>query len=188
MNLENVVQGILLYFVLPIWVVTGAADALCHKIARIERNTGPVESVIHLIMGAEVGAAVLVALCLELTGAVLLFLLAMWVVHEVTSYLDLSYASSRRFVPPWEQRVHDYLAVLPLLALVLVTLLSWGQVLALFGLGSQPLDSGLRLKDHPLSTTYLVGLLSSIFLFNFLPYLLELARCLRDRHGSARKG
>jgi hypothetical protein len=179
MNLESIAQGILLYFVLPIWVVTGAADALCHKITHIERTTGLVESFIHLAMLAEVGAGVLAALFLELTGAILVFLVALWVLHEVTSYLDLHYASHRRFVPPWEQRVHDYLAVLPLLALVLVALLSWGQVLAVFGLGPQSMDYGIRLKEHPLSPIYLSLLLSAIFLFNVLPYVLELARCLR---------
>jgi len=80
-----------------------------------------------------------------------------------------------------EQRVHDYLAVLPLLALVLIPLLSWTQILAIFGLGPQSMDRGIRLKEHPLSPTYLSLLLSAIFRFNVLPYVFELARCLRGR-------
>ena len=188
MTLEDVVQGIILYFVLPLWVLTGGADALCHKTEHIERTTGPAESVIHLVMAAEVGAAVLAALFLELTGAVLIFLFVLWLLHEVTSYWDLHYASSRRVVPPWEQRVHDYLAVLPLLALILVALLSWGQVLAIFGLGWCPLDSGIRVKAHPLSPTYLSVLLSAILAFNLLPYLFELARGLRAWMRAERKG
>jgi hypothetical protein len=181
MDLENVIQGILLYFVLPLWVVTGAADALCHRIAHIEHTSGPAESIIHLVMGAEVGAAILAALFLELTGAVVLFLCVLWLLHEITSYWDLHYASSQRVVPPWEQRVHDYLCVLPLLALVLVALLSWTQVLAILGLGPEDFDGTIRLKEHPLSPTYLVLLLAAIFLLNLLPYVIELARALRVR-------
>ncbi len=135
MDLENVVQGILLYFALPLWVLVGAADALCHKICRIELTTGPLETVIHLLMAAEIGAAVLAALFLQINSAVLMFLAALWVLHEATSYWDLHYASSQRVIPPWEQRVHDYLTAVPLLALVLVALLAWGQLLAIFGLG-----------------------------------------------------
>jgi hypothetical protein len=104
MDFESAVQGKLLYFVLPIRILIGAADALCHRIVHIERTSGPQESVIHLLMGAKVGTAVLAGLFLELTGAMLIFLLVLWLLHEATSYWDLHYASSRRVVPPWEQR------------------------------------------------------------------------------------
>jgi hypothetical protein len=178
MNLETAIEGWLLYFVLPTWVIAGAADGLCHKQAHIELTAGPLESVIHLLMLAEVGAAVLAALFLEINGGILIFLFSMWLLHEVTSYWDLHYASSRRDVAPWEQRVHDYLAVLPLLALVLVSLLNWSQFLAIFGLGPQPLDASIRLKADPLSPIYLVLLLGAIFCFNILPYVFELVRGL----------
>ena len=125
MSLEGVVEGMLLYFVLPLWGLTGAADALCHRICRIEETSGVFETIIHLLMAAEIGAALLAAVFLELTGLVVVALLVLWALHDVTSYWDLHYASSRRFVPPWEQRVHDYLAVIPLLALVLVAVLNW---------------------------------------------------------------
>jgi len=179
MNLQDAIEGYLLYFILPVWVVVGAADWLCHKQARIELTSGPRESFIHLLMLAEVGAAVLAALFLEITGGVLLFLGAMWLLHEVTSYWDLHYASSRRDVAPWEQRVHDYLGVWPLLALILVTLLHWPQFLAIFGLGPESLDASIRLKAKPLSLSYVVLLLSAIFFFNLLPFLFELGRGLK---------
>ncbi len=176
MDLENVIQGILLYFVLPLWVLVGAADALCHKICRIELTTGPLETVIHLLMAAEIGAAVLAALFLQINGAVLTFLAALWVLHEATSYWDLHYASSQRDIPPWEQRVHDFLTAVPLLALVLVSLLAWGQLLAIFGLGPEQFDGAIRFKDRPLSATYLVLFLGSTLFFNLIPYVFELMR------------
>ena len=181
MTVESITEGILLYFVLPLWVLTGAADALCHRICRIEATSGVLETVIHLLMAAEIGAALVAALFLELTGLVLVSLLVLWAVHEATSYWDLHYASSRRFIPPWEQRVHDYLAVIPLLALVLIAILHWTQVLAIVGLGPQPFDHTIRLKDDPLPAMYLGSLLSAIFLFNLVPYLFELARGLRRK-------
>jgi len=186
-NLEGVIEGCLLYFTLPFWVFVGAADGFCHKQARIELTAGPLESVIHLIMLAEVGLAVLAALFLEVNGGILIFLFSIWLLHEVTSYWDLHYASSHRDVAPWEQRVHDYLAVLPLLALVLVALLSWPQVLAIFGLGLEPFDATIHFKADPLSPIYLVLLLVAIFFFNLMPYLLELWRGLRAARAKGRE-
>jgi len=41
---------ILMYFVLPIWLLSGFADWLCHRATHIETTTGAKESLIHLLM------------------------------------------------------------------------------------------------------------------------------------------
>ncbi len=148
-DLENVVQGILLYFVLPLWVLVGAADALCHKICRIELTTGPLETVIHLLMAAEIGAAVLAALFLQINGAVLTFLAALWVLHEATSYWDLHYASSRRAIPPGSNGCMIISQPCLYWRWVLVSLLAWGQLLAIFGLGPEQFDGRNPLQGSP---------------------------------------
>jgi hypothetical protein len=171
-----VVENTLLYLVMPLWIVSGVADWLCHRIARIEYSAGPLESAIHLLMMAEAGLAVLAALFLEINGAVLIFLFAMWFIHEATSYWDLHFASTRRIVAPWEQRVHDYLANTPVLALVLVAVLHWEQLAAVVGAGPQQFDGSVRLKSQPLSTDYIVLVLATILIFNVMPFVLEFAQ------------
>jgi hypothetical protein len=170
----TVVESALLYFVMPLWILAGLADWLCHRIARIEYSAGPVESVIHVLMLAEAGVAVLAALFLEITGAILLFLFGVWLIHEVTAYWDLHYASSRRIIAPWEQRVHDYLANTPVLALLLVAILHWPQVAAIFGAGPEHFDAGIRLKQEPVPTGYILIVLGAILALNVLPFVFEL--------------
>ena len=58
---------ILMYFVLPVWLLAGFADWLCHRASHIETTTGAKESLIHLLMFAEVGGPLLAAIaqCLD---------------------------------------------------------------------------------------------------------------------------
>jgi hypothetical protein len=44
---------ILMYFVLPLWLIAGFADWLCHRASHIESTTGAKESLIHLLMFVE---------------------------------------------------------------------------------------------------------------------------------------
>ena len=43
MNTHELLTGILLYGVLPLWVAAGFADYLCHRRTRIEATSGIVE-------------------------------------------------------------------------------------------------------------------------------------------------
>ena len=51
---SQAVVSILLYFILPLWLAAGFADYLCHRASRIETTAGYKESLIHLLMFAEV--------------------------------------------------------------------------------------------------------------------------------------
>src|SRR5690606_36994995 len=55
----------LLYFLLPLWLLAGFADWLCHRRARISLNAGPKESLLHLLMLLEVSVPLLLALFFE---------------------------------------------------------------------------------------------------------------------------
>jgi hypothetical protein len=173
------VGNYLLYVVLPVWIAAGLADWGCHYASRIESTSGARESLLHLLMLAEAGIAVLAGLFLAINALVLALMLALFLLHELTAYWDLRYAAPRRDVTPLEQRVHDYLGNMPFVALSMVVLLHWPQFLALFGLGDAAPDFALRLKEPPLSARYVAALLVAIALFNGLPYLLELRRGLR---------
>lgn len=180
----TVIQNALLYFVLPLWVFAGFADYLCHRKAEIEHTAGPKESVIHLLAFAVVGLPVLSGLFLEINAAVLLFMLAGFVLHEFITYWDVAYANSTREVAPFVQHVHNYLALVPLIALVLAAVLHWPQFAALFGFGAEPADFALRWKNTPLPFWYIATLLTVIALFDLFPFLEELWRGIRaERKG-----
>jgi hypothetical protein len=181
MDIIQFTQNYLLFIVMPIWLLVGLLDWWCHRTSAIETTSGVPETVLHLLMLAEAGAAVLMGLFLEINGLVLALMLAAFIAHEVTSYADLTYAAPRRNVRPFEQRVHDYLAVVPFLALSLVFVLHWDQAVAWFGIGPAKLDLSLGLKREPLSPNYIIGLLTAIFIFEVVPYVEELWRGLRAR-------
>jgi len=168
----------LLYVVLPLWLLAGIADWFCHRATRIESTSGAKESLIHLLMLAEAGVAVLLGLFLEIDALVIAIMIACWLLHEVTAHWDLRYAVTRREVRPIEQHVHNYLGAIPFMALSFVILLRWPQFLALFGAGPEAADFSLTLKQSPLPIGYIVAILAAILLLEVLPYLEEFARGL----------
>lgn len=169
----------LLFFILPLWMAAGLTDYVLHKRAQIEDNAGTKESILHALQLGEAGIPVVLALLLEINALIFLVMVLAFILHELTSLWDVSYASSRRDVSPLEQHVHSFMEVLPLMALSFVTILYWNQFVALIGLGPEPPRFELRPKSNPLSTGYLVGLFLCIMLFVVLPYGEELWRCLR---------
>lgn len=97
---------ILMYFVLPVWLAAGFADWLCHRATHIESTTGAKESVIHLLMFAEVGVPLLAAIFFEINAGIILLMIVAFFVHEATALWDVSYAVGGRKVTPFEQHVH----------------------------------------------------------------------------------
>jgi hypothetical protein len=180
----EVTRNVLMYFILPLWLAAGFADYLCHRAARIEVTSGYKESLLHLLQFAEVGVPILAALFLEINALVILVMIACFVLHELTAFWDVSYASRTRTVTPIEQHVHSFLEMLPLMALLMIVVLHWPQFLALFGLGSDPARFTLSLKQPPLPWLYTAAVLALVLLFDLLPYLEELARGLRARRHS----
>jgi hypothetical protein len=91
---------ILLYFILPIWLIAGFADWLCHRRAHIESTADPKESLIHLLMFAEMGVPLLLALFLEINSLIIAVMIAAFLIHEVTALWDVTYATAVRSVTP----------------------------------------------------------------------------------------
>jgi hypothetical protein len=174
---------VLMYFVVPLWLAAGFADWLCHRATNIETTAGPKESIIHLLLFAEVGGPFLAVLLLEVNALVLAFMIVMFLIHEATTLWDISYADGLRNVTPFEQHVHSYLSMMPLMALVLVTARHWPQFLALFGLGDEAARFDIALKANPLPLSYIVGAITAALLFAVLPFTEELWRGLRANRG-----
>lgn len=174
-------RPILMFVVFPLWVAAGLIDWACHRRTRIERTSGLKENLLHLLMTAEVGLGMLAVALLEVNAAVLLIVSPVFVVHELTVYWDLHYTTPLRLVAPFEQMVHSFLEIFPLLSLALLATSNSDQALALFGLGPDAADFSLRLKSEPLPATFLLGGLVAAVLLNALPLLEETWRCWRAR-------
>jgi hypothetical protein len=172
-------QALLLYFIMPLWFLAGLADWLCHRSTDIEHTTGPKESLLHLLMFAEVAVPLLACLFLEINASIFLLMILGFVAHEATALWDVSYAAPRRYVSPIEQHVHSFLELIPLLAGVIVAVRHWGQLLAVFGLGTETARFEITLKDDPLPIMYIVLMLSAALFLELLPFLEELWRGLR---------
>jgi hypothetical protein len=174
---------ILLYFILPVWLAAGFADWLCHRATHIESTAGAKESLIHLLMFAELGAPLLAALFLEINALLIGTMIVAFLAHEATALWDVSYAVTARRVSPLEQHVHSFLELIPLMAMLSVITVHWPQFLALFGAGPESAVFELKPKSHPLPTAYLATILTLILLLDIMPYIEELLRGLRANHG-----
>jgi hypothetical protein len=183
MDVAAVTVNYLLYVVLPLWLVVGIADWLCHRATRIETTSGAKESLIHLLMLAEVGLGVLLGLFLQINALVIAVMAVCFLAHEFTAHWDLRYAAPRRRITPIEQHVHNYLGALPFMSLSFIIVLHWPQALALLGLGPEAADLSIRLKSAPLPVAYVVTLIGLIALFEVLPYVEELWRGLAANRG-----
>jgi len=184
MNAEEITQNVLIYFVLPVWLAAGFADYLCHRAAHIESTSGAKESLLHFLQFGEMAVAVLTAMFLQINALVLLTMLVCFVLHEATALWDVRYASATREVTPVEQHVHSFLEMMPLMGLVLIAALHWGQFLALFGLGNETARFDVAIRSGPPSWIYVGIILILVLLFEILPYLEELVRGLRANDGA----
>src|SRR4051812_48738891 len=118
-------QAVLMYFVLPLWLVAGFADYLCHRATSIETTSGWKESVLHLLQFAEMAVPTLAAIFLEINALVVLVMIICLVAHEATAMWDVRYAYGKREITPVEQHVHSFLEMLPLMALLIIATLHW---------------------------------------------------------------
>jgi hypothetical protein len=95
---------IVMYFVLPLWLAAGFVDWLCHRASHIENTAGAKESLLHLLMFAEVGAPLLAAIFLEINAGIFALMILAFFVHEATALWDVSYAVKMRNLTPFEQQ------------------------------------------------------------------------------------
>jgi hypothetical protein len=174
-------ETILLYFILPLWLVAGLADYLCHRAARIELTSGYKESLLHLLMLAEIGIPLLAAIFFEINALVIAAMIVGFVLHQLTALWDTSFASQRRRITAIEQHVHSFLELLPLTAMLIVIILHWSQFLSLWGLGPEAARYHLVFKPDPLPWVYVAGFLIASALLEVLPFLEEFVRGWRAR-------
>ncbi|HEY1962503.1 MAG TPA: hypothetical protein VGG69_08800 [Rhizomicrobium sp.] len=179
--IEAAVHVVIGWFVLPLWIGAGFADYLFHRRTHIERTAGVKESLLHHLMMAEVALPLFAATFLRINAAIVLLFAACFIAHEITTNVDIRYAENHgRDVSPTEDQVHSILEIIPLTAGLLVLLPHFGQVRALFGIGSEQADFSLALKQPPPLWQILITAAAAL-LFNIIPYTEETVRTLRAR-------
>lgn len=134
-------------------------------------------------MFGEMAVPLLAALFFQINALIIALMIVAFLAHEATALWDVSYAVTRREVTPFEQHVHSFLEMLPLMGAAFVAVLHWPQFLALFGAGPEPARFDLTWKQEPLPAAYIAAVLIAALLFELLPYLEELWRGLRTPHG-----
>jgi hypothetical protein len=169
----------LLFVILPLWIAAGLADYLLHRRTLIEYTSGTKESLLHAVQLTEAGVPVLLGVLLDVNALVILIMLVALALHEATAFYDVRYTAQHRYISPWEQHVHSFLELLPLMGVSVVSLLHWGQFLALFGAGTETARFTFGWKDPPLSPIYLAALFSAVIGLIVVPFGEELWRCVR---------
>ncbi|MEJ6021189.1 diguanylate cyclase [Ramlibacter sp. PS4R-6] len=162
---------LLMYVVYPLWVLAGLADWACHRATGIATTSGIKESLMHWLMYAEIGVGMVAVAFFETNAGVLAIVLAVFLVHEATVYWDLDYTTVLRDVGPFEQMVHSFLELLPLVSLGLLAVIAW----------PHGPELSLRPRAEPLPPDYLLVAAAASVLFNALPLLQETWSCLRSR-------
>lgn len=168
----------------PALVAAGVVDWALHRHQRIEWTAGVAESLLHLLMLAVVGVAMLAGIWLEPTAGLLALLLAAVLVHEGCYLADLRVALARRRIPLAEQWVHGFQHVLPWAGLAASMALSPDQALALVGAEGHEPRWALKLNPQAPGLQGVAPLLVAALLLNVLPFAEETWRSMR----AARRG
>jgi len=165
-------RDLLMYGVLPLWVLSGLAEGWCHRRTHASAPAGPRETLYHLTLLAQMGLGGLAALWLEFNLAMLTLLLVLFLLHEATRWLEMGRARGTRELRSGERMAHSFLELLPLFSVLCL--------IALHGPhGGNWLDAQawqLRWKAEPLPPVYVLTLCTVIGLFHIVPRLEDTVR------------
>jgi hypothetical protein len=175
--------NLILYGILPLWGISGFIDWCCHRATHIEHTTGLKETLIHSLMGIQLGIPIVLCLFFEINVLILLICLLAWLAHEFAAHWDVHYSTPRREISIWEVHVHNYMATIPLYLLMLIAVLNWDSVIKLV-----TLDWAGQLRFELLETpqggsAYLTAYLIFMAVLCVFPYMEENLRCLRAALG-----
>ncbi|WP_129781622.1 hypothetical protein [Peristeroidobacter soli] len=172
MSLQTLLENLLWWGIYPLWLLAGAGDYLCHRRTDIEHTSGSVESWFHVLQFLTLLVAIAAGALLETNVWVFGVMVVGVLAHTALAHLDVSYTDGQRYISPFEQLIHGFMDVLPLVAVAIFGVLHWQEIGAgLNGasLAAVPADAGRVL------------LLASFIGLAGVPILEELARTLRHR-------
>lgn len=176
---DQLLINLILYGLLPLWGITGFIDWCCHRATGIERTSGLKESLIHSLMGIQLGIPIVLCLVFYVNVAILLICLAAFIAHEIVAHYDVHYSAPLRRISIWEVHVHNYMATIPLYLLMLIAVLNWETVQRLATLDWAGQFAFQRVEQPHGSSSYLRNYLIFMAVLCVFPYIEENIRCLR---------
>lgn len=168
----------LLYIMLPLWVIAGFADWCCHRATNIENTSGIAESLMHSVMGIQIGIPIYLCLIFEVNILILLICFLAWVLHEIVAHWDIVYASPKRKIGVWEMQAHSYLATLPTYMILMIGIINWHVVIKLFNWETQGQWTFTPISVPHGGESYLPSYALFMAIVGVLPYAEENIRCL----------
>jgi hypothetical protein len=180
MDLRALLIGFVAWGLYPLWLLAGAGDYLAHRRTDIAHTSRSTESWLHLAQFLCIAAVFVPAVLFEITRVVWIWMLAAVLLHSLLAYIDVSYTDGRRYISPFEQHVHGYLEVVPLMAVALLGIAHWPQIAAADGFAMIVREAGDGAPARHV-------LLASFAILAGLPIVEELIRTLRagPRTGNA---
>lgn len=177
-SLDMLLRDFLLYAILPAWVFFGFVDYLCHRATRIETTTGLKETLLHAVMGMQIGGPVFLGLFFEINPLIFLIMTIVLITHEIVAHYDVKTALPRRRISIWETHAHSFLEVIPFVIFGLVAVLKWPAFLDFLSLrwGN---GFAFAAKSRPISGDFILGYLLLMIALGFIPFVEEFIRCLR---------
>jgi hypothetical protein len=176
---KHLLINVILYGLLPLWGIAGFIDWVCRRATHVERTSGLKESLIHSLMGLQLGIPILLCLIFKVNVLIFFICALMWVLHEFVAHWDVHYASPLRRISIWEVHVHNYMATVPLYLFMLIVVINWDVAVKAVTFQWSGQFTLNRLVSPPGTTAYLPEYLVFMSVLCVFPYLEENIRCLR---------
>lgn len=176
---KHLLINMILYGLLPLWGIAGFIDWACHRATHVERTSGLKESLIHSLMGLQLGIPILLCLIFQVNVLIFIVCALMWVLHEFVAHWDVHYASPLRRISIWEVHVHNYMATVPLYLFMLIVVINWDVAVKAVTFQWSGQFTLNRLISPPGSAAYLPEYMVFMTVLCVFPYLEENIRCLR---------
>jgi hypothetical protein len=175
---DQLLLSLILYGLLPLWGITGFIDWCCHRATKIERTSGLRESLIHSLMGIQLGIPIVLCLVYQVNVLILLICLVAFLCHEFVAHYDVAYSAPLRRISIWEVHVHNYMATIPLYLLMLIVVLNWETTLKLVHFDWAGEFELRRVATPHGGSQYLRNYLVFMGILCVFPYIEENLRCL----------
>ena len=170
--------NVILYLFLPLWGIAACIDWYCHKVTKIEENTGLKESILHSVMGIQVGIPIFLCLLFQVNLLILGICAFSVILHEFVAHMDVKLAVPEREISVWEMHAHSYLATIPIYLFVLILIINW-DVLELLMAGKTEGQFRFQLISYSHGGDDYLPKYLAFTVLCAIPYIEELVRCLR---------
>ena len=173
------VFNLILYGCLPLWLIMGLLDYVCHRRSKIELTSGLKESLYHAVMGLQIGVPIFLGLYFQINVLVLLLMLAALVFHVWVAHCDVEYARNSREISMLELHVHSFLETLPFFTVALIICINWPAFVDLITLNWAGHMHFVFFRTEGVTTNYIACYVALLLLADVLPYAEEFIRCSR---------